>query len=216
MTAEPLSPEQRAHEVATFLGLPVGDGIAQRVIAASIRAAETALLQPAAPVSTQATQVTQQIVDVVNAWQRERGETSILKRPDPTLAGYAAVGKIGRIVAGALEALAAENARLTDKLEAMAESQAYWRRMFHRVRERLDDDAAVEEIDGSDWYAAQRAKVEAEFAAEQEAKRSAWPRHCRSPSSCTRHGACMYMNCRHEGRDIRQAIANHAAAKDGE
>lgn len=70
--------------------------------------------QPAAPIS--AAQVTQQIVDVVNAWQRERGETSILKRPDPTLAGYAAVGKIGRIVAGALEALTAENARLTSEL----------------------------------------------------------------------------------------------------
>ncbi|QCG93939.1 hypothetical protein E6C67_08295 [Azospirillum sp. TSA2s] len=36
--AEPLSPEQRAHDVATFLTLP-DDGIAQRVIASAIRAA---------------------------------------------------------------------------------------------------------------------------------------------------------------------------------
>ncbi|CAO3358631.1 hypothetical protein [Azospirillum palustre] len=62
--------------------------------------------EPAAPLTPQ--QVTQQIVDAVNAWLREGRETSILKRPDPTLAGYALVGKIGRIVAGALEALTAE------------------------------------------------------------------------------------------------------------
>lgn len=39
MTAEPLPPEQRAHDVATFLNLVADDGIAQRVIAAAIRAA---------------------------------------------------------------------------------------------------------------------------------------------------------------------------------
>lgn len=119
--AETITPEQRAHDVATFLNLPADDGIALRVITAAIRAAETAAVE-------------------------------------------------------------AERARC---IQASPDG-------------------------GDDWYTRHRSQVEAAHAA----KRNAWPRHCHSPSSCTRHGACMYMNCRHEGQDIRPAIAAHAAAKE--
>jgi len=37
-----------------------------------------------------------------------------------------------------------------------------------------------------------------------------WPLGCHSPNSCSRNGRCMYVGCRHDGKDIAvlaQAIA---------
>lgn len=33
-----------------------------------------------------------------------------------------------------------------------------------------------------------------------------WPNGCHSPNSCTRHRACMYFGCHHEGQDIKPEI----------
>jgi hypothetical protein len=40
-----------------------------------------------------------------------------------------------------------------------------------------------------------------------------WPSGCRSPNSCARHGECMYMNCQHQGRDIKGEIAAASEAQ---
>jgi hypothetical protein len=29
-----------------------------------------------------------------------------------------------------------------------------------------------------------------------------WPLGCHSPNSCSRNGRCMYVNCKHDGKDI--------------
>lgn len=33
-----------------------------------------------------------------------------------------------------------------------------------------------------------------------------WPVGCHSPNSCQRHGQCMYVQCRHQGKDVKAAI----------
>lgn len=48
----------------------------------------------------------------------------------------------------------------------------------------------------------------------------AWPNGCYSLSSCSRHLACMYHGCRHEGRNVKPeievAIAARASLQTGE
>ncbi|MCG7507106.1 hypothetical protein [Mesorhizobium retamae] len=45
----------------------------------------------------------------------------------------------------------------------------------------------------------------------------AWPNGCYSPSSCSRHLACMYINCPHENRQVKPEIeaAIRAATQPG-
>lgn len=130
---------------------------------------------------------------------------------------------------GRIEALTAENARLTSenaRLQVEMESAygdltnslmtgfSHGRPTAKELEERIQ--RAKSALEGAvfggagNWYTRHRSQVEAAHAA----KRNAWPRYCHSPSSCTRHQACMYMNCRHEGQDIRPAIAAHEEAKD--
>lgn len=47
-----------------------------------------------------------------------------------------------------------------------------------------------------------------------EAHTDAWPNGCHSPSSCVRHMACMYTNCRHENRSIKAEIEAAIKAKE--
>lgn len=54
-----------------------------------------------------------------------------------------------------------------------------------------------------------RAALEAALAvgAEENPTVSAWPIGCHDPTSCgERHRQCMYLKCRHEGRDITSEI----------
>ena len=41
----------------------------------------------------------------------------------------------------------------------------------------------------------------------------AWPAGCHSPNSCDRHQRCMYVNCKFENTDIREAIATAQLTK---
>lgn len=51
-----------------------------------------------------------------------------------------------------------------------------------------------------------RARAKLENAKGQHAQRYAWPRDCKDPESCARHGCCMYLNCVHDGRKIEDEI----------
>lgn len=45
--------------------------------------------------------------------------------------------------------------------------------------------------------------------------RDVWPSGCHSPGSCTRHKQCMYVNCRYEGTDIKDAILSALSDRAG-
>lgn len=41
-----------------------------------------------------------------------------------------------------------------------------------------------------------------------------WPNGCHSPNSCDRNGRCMYINCEHERKDIKEVIRYQRHIRD--
>lgn len=42
-----------------------------------------------------------------------------------------------------------------------------------------------------------------------------WPIGCHSPASCSRNGKCMYIKCRHDGKDIKALASAFSSTQSG-